>query len=169
MKALLSRGHQTEAVARTRQPIRRVMSTERSPQLPRHQGGGRRWPGPAAFLLVVGAAVLAPCRAPAATFVYVSNDSSHNVSAYQLDLANGALTPVPGSPFPAGTAPLSVAADPFGRFLYTANRISNNVSGFTIDGWPRARGQHDPQLPGRRPLRHPGHRQGGGAQRDGRG
>jgi 6-phosphogluconolactonase len=55
-----------------------------------------------------------------AQFVYVANASSNNVSAYSIG-ASGALIPVPGSPFAAGTQPQSVAVDPTGRFAYVAN------------------------------------------------
>jgi 6-phosphogluconolactonase len=49
---------------------------------------------------------------PTAKFVYVANEGSFgvpsNVSAYSIG-ANGALAPIPGSPFPAGLNPRSVA------------------------------------------------------------
>ena len=44
-------------------------------------------------------------------FVYVANAGSNNVSAYRLD-DNGSLIPVPGSPFPVGNEPESVAFSP---------------------------------------------------------
>ncbi|HEX2711883.1 MAG TPA: beta-propeller fold lactonase family protein [Candidatus Acidoferrales bacterium] len=84
-------------------------------------------------------AVFGPGSAHAQTsgFVYVANIGG-NVSAYTIDGATGALTPVPGSPFPAGTSPLSVAVDPMGRFAYVANEgspvLGGNVSAYTIDG-----------------------------------
>jgi len=43
-----------------------------------------------------------------AEFVYVANAGDNTVSAYSIG-ANGALTPVPGSPFAAGIEPISVA------------------------------------------------------------
>ena len=46
-----------------------------------------------------------------AEFVYVANFLSNNVSAYRIG-ENGALTPVAGSPFPAGNEPISVAFSP---------------------------------------------------------
>ncbi|HET6465551.1 MAG TPA: beta-propeller fold lactonase family protein, partial [Nitrospiria bacterium] len=45
---------------------------------------------------------------PSAQFVYVANSSS-NVSAYTIDQTTGALTDVSGSPFTAGTDPLSLS------------------------------------------------------------
>jgi hypothetical protein len=47
-----------------------------------------------------------------AQFVYVANGGgSNDVSAYRVD-ENGALIPVPGSPFAAGAQPSSVTASP---------------------------------------------------------
>jgi hypothetical protein len=40
-----------------------------------------------------------------AQFAYVANEGSNNVSAYSI-ASNGALTPVPRSPFAAGSEPL---------------------------------------------------------------
>jgi DNA-binding beta-propeller fold protein YncE len=71
------------------------------------------------------ASALVPLRAE---FAYVVNALSNNVSGYSIG-SNGALTPVPGSPFPAGQNPGSVAVDPTGKFAYVVNG-SNNVSSF---------------------------------------
>src|SRR5437762_2088674 len=73
--------------------------------------------------------------APAATpkFAYVANQFSNNVSAFTINASTGALTPVAGSPFVAGTHPVSVTVDPSGKFAYVANFSSNNVSAFMID------------------------------------
>ena len=46
---------------------------------------------------------------PTDQFVYVGNDSSANVSEFTLNGNTGALTPVPGSPVPAGANPDFVA------------------------------------------------------------
>jgi hypothetical protein len=67
--------------------------------------------------LAIGCVWLAaPLRAQ---FAYVANQGA-NVSAYSIG-TNGALTPVPGSPFAAGLNPFSVAVDPTGKFAYVAN------------------------------------------------
>lgn len=47
----------------------------------------------------------------AAKFAYVANRGSNDVSAYSIG-SNGALTPVPGSPFATGVGPFSVALNP---------------------------------------------------------
>ena len=70
---------------------------------------------------------------PAGEFVFVTNSESNNITVFSLDLDTGALTPVPGSPFAAGSQPLDVATDGFGRFLYVANNLSNSVSAFSIN------------------------------------
>src|SRR5258708_10147190 len=57
-----------------------------------------------------------------------------NVSAYTINATTGVLTPVAGSPFPAGTGPLSVTVNPTGKFAYVANFNSNNVLAYTIYG-----------------------------------
>jgi 6-phosphogluconolactonase (cycloisomerase 2 family) len=46
---------------------------------------------------------------PTDRFVYVGNDGSANVSEFTLDGSSGSLTPVPGSPIPAGANPDFVA------------------------------------------------------------
>jgi len=68
-----------------------------------------------------------------AQFVYAANTGSNDVSAYTIDPRTGALTPIAGSPFPAGSAPVSVAVDPSGKFAYVANFNSSTVSAYTID------------------------------------
>jgi 6-phosphogluconolactonase (cycloisomerase 2 family) len=42
-------------------------------------------------------------------FLYVTNFLDGTVSAYTINVATGALTVVPGSPFPCGSAPTSIA------------------------------------------------------------
>ena len=50
-----------------------------------------------------------------AELAFVANQSSNNVSAYQIK-PNGGLLAVPGSPFSAGGSPNSVTVVPSGRF-----------------------------------------------------
>src|ERR1700737_2407104 len=47
-------------------------------------------------------------RGQSAGFAYVANNQSNDVSAYAIDGMTGALAPVAGSPFPAGSYPRSV-------------------------------------------------------------
>ena len=69
---------------------------------------------------------------PFGTFVYVANQVSNSISAYTIDTSTGALTADIGSPFPAGSAPWSLA-DPSGKFAYVANASSSNISVYAID------------------------------------
>ena len=69
---------------------------------------------------VLAIALVPPLRAQ---FAYVANASGNNVSAYSIG-ADGALTPVPGSPFAAGFGPYSVAVDPTAKFAYVANQLA---------------------------------------------
>ena len=67
-------------------------------------------------------------------FAYVANSASNNVSAFTI-CGTGALTPVAGSPFPAGTGGIAAyvfKVHPSGQFAYVANGGSNNVSAYTI-------------------------------------
>jgi DNA-binding beta-propeller fold protein YncE len=66
-------------------------------------------------------------------FAYVTNSYSNLVSAYSIG-TNGALTPVPGSPFgeDAAVGQVSVAVDPMIKFAYVANSASNNISASSI-------------------------------------
>jgi DNA-binding beta-propeller fold protein YncE len=60
-----------------------------------------------------------------------------HVSAFSVG-SDGALTPVPGSPFSAGDGPVGLAVTPRGGYLYVANYNSEYVSAFSIapDGTP---------------------------------
>jgi 6-phosphogluconolactonase (cycloisomerase 2 family) len=64
-------------------------------------------------------------------YVYVGNEGSNDVSAFAVDTATGVLTPVPGSPFPAGTDPQAMVS--YGSELFVANAGSDNVSAYSID------------------------------------
>jgi 6-phosphogluconolactonase (cycloisomerase 2 family) len=64
-------------------------------------------------------------------FLYVANHGgSNDISAF-----GNSITQVPGSPFPAGGNPLSLAVGAGGMFLYSANPDATNpsISGFSID------------------------------------
>jgi 6-phosphogluconolactonase len=45
---------------------------------------------------------------------------------------NGALTPVPGSPFSTAPIPEFVAVDLLGRFVYVTSESTTNVSAYSI-------------------------------------
>jgi 6-phosphogluconolactonase (cycloisomerase 2 family) len=74
-------------------------------------------------------------------FLYVANMNYNlpagSISGFSIDPATGSLTPVPGSPFPAGPMPSSIAADPTGKYLYETNNLNgaltNPIFAFAID------------------------------------
>lgn len=76
---------------------------------------------------------------PTGKFVYVANDgtisgkTAGNVSGFAINPGSGALTPIPGSPFAAGSNPHAVAVSPNGRFIYVVNYSSTDVSIFAIN------------------------------------
>ena len=53
------------------------------------------------------------------------------ISGYSI-AANGALTPIAGSPFSAGTTPTGMAIDPTSRFLYATDSIQNQLIAYDI-------------------------------------
>jgi hypothetical protein len=67
-----------------------------------------------------------------AQFAYVANRHSNNVSAYSIG-ANGALTPVPGSPFAAGILPRSVAITPLVPFASSFAKLEIAKQGFDLN------------------------------------
>jgi len=75
---------------------------------------------------------------PTGKFAYVANNGTSsgkqgNVSAFGIDPHTGALVPVPGSPFAAGSNPLRVTISPDSKFVYVINYNSRNISIFSID------------------------------------
>lgn len=102
--------------------------------------------GPAGVLAAQPGSPVAVGKSPASIVVdsygiaFVANHGgSNDISALNaFDLINGiGLTPVPGSPFPAGGNPLSLAFGTWqgGSSFYTANPDATNpsISGFHID------------------------------------
>jgi 6-phosphogluconolactonase len=100
-----------------------------------------------AFGMVVIAAFFAACSAggdgdgnppPAGSgyYAYTANQGSHNVSAFKINTATGALTSVAGYTFAGDDSPESIAFDPTGKFAYIASSKydrSGYVSAFTIN------------------------------------
>jgi 6-phosphogluconolactonase (cycloisomerase 2 family) len=70
---------------------------------------------------------------PNGAFAFVPNRFSNDVSVLAVNTVTGAMVPVAGSPFAAGTDPRSLALDPSGRYLYVPNVASNDVSAFSVD------------------------------------
>ena len=70
-----------------------------------------------------------------AKFLYVSDLANSTVQAFAINRSNGLLTPVAGSPFPAGSPDDAggIAVDPNTKFLYVTLINSDGVVGFSID------------------------------------
>jgi len=64
-------------------------------------------------------------------FVFATAAQNSAVAGFSIDSSTGALTPVPGSPFNAGTQPLSLATAY--SFLYVANTGDATLSAYKID------------------------------------
>ena len=73
----------------------------------------------------------------AGKFLYVGMSGTVNannvISGFSIDPGTGALTQLPGSPFPAGLGPLGIASDSTGAFLFAANSHDDTLSAYAID------------------------------------
>jgi len=75
-----------------------------------------------------------PPVAQNASFAFVSNTNSNNISVFQIDESTGKMAPVVGSPFPTGdSGPEFLAVDPSHKFLFVGNSGSSTVSAFQIN------------------------------------
>jgi 6-phosphogluconolactonase (cycloisomerase 2 family)/uncharacterized protein YjdB len=82
-----------------------------------------------------GRASVAVTADPSGRFLYTTNDSSDNVTAYnivQSGANSGALNLI-GPVVTGGSGPFGIAVEPSGHFAYVGNEGSNTVSGFAID------------------------------------
>lgn len=88
---------------------------------------------------VVNANITAPlvtCATPAGqfpNFAYVTNAEDDNVAAYSINPTTGELSPIPGSPFAAGSYPISIAIGNGSKFVYVLNRDWGNASVYAIN------------------------------------
>jgi 6-phosphogluconolactonase (cycloisomerase 2 family) len=64
-------------------------------------------------------------------FVYAALYGSNQIAAFSVDAETGALSAVPGSPFPAQDLPAIIAVT--GNFLYVISATDGSMSGYTID------------------------------------
>ena len=69
------------------------------------------------------------------SYVYTALNATGQVAGFAINATTGALTPVPGSPFAAGSGPLAIATtDRYsGSYLYVANATDGTVSGYSIN------------------------------------
>lgn len=69
--------------------------------------------------------------------LFASNEQTNNVSVFSIDPATGALTLVPGAPFPTGGASgagISLGVTPDNQFLFASSSGSSNITVFSIAG-----------------------------------
>jgi 6-phosphogluconolactonase (cycloisomerase 2 family) len=70
------------------------------------------------------------------TFLFAADGGTHDVSAFSIDPNTGFLTPVPNSPFSAGSTAgwgdISLAASPDGTFLFAGMSSNLNVVTFKV-------------------------------------
>ncbi len=69
---------------------------------------------------------------PSGAHLYVTNQSTNDISAYVVNPTSGALTVVSGQPYLAATAPVHSAVAASGTFLYVLNQTSATISGYSI-------------------------------------
>ena len=70
------------------------------------------------------------------SYVYAVLNTTGQVAGFAIAPSTGVLTPVPGSPFIAGKAPLAIATTSFqtNNYLYVSNAQDGTVSGYSING-----------------------------------
>jgi hypothetical protein len=73
---------------------------------------------------------------PTNNFLYVASEGSNQAYGFRINTTAGTLSPLPSSPQPTGSQPLSMALHPSvnntGQFLYLSNGDSDNITGFTL-------------------------------------
>jgi 6-phosphogluconolactonase len=72
---------------------------------------------------------------PLNRFLYITSLNDGEIAGFAIDPTTGALTPVPGSPYPAGANSSGLPAfSPGGYFVYVTNQgIPGSVTGFSVD------------------------------------
>src|SRR6266436_1593315 len=68
----------------------------------------------------------------AASFAYVANERAGTISAFQIDAATGALTPLTAA-IATDKGPYSVTVDHAGHWLYVAHGDASSIVAFRID------------------------------------
>jgi len=70
---------------------------------------------------------------PSGRYLLAISQSTRRLFVYRIDLQDGALTPVPGSPFATkGSGPFQISFHPSGRFFYMALRF-DGVGAYAFD------------------------------------
>ncbi len=82
------------------------------------------------FAAGVNPSAVASATETSGTYVYVTDSTKGDVLGYSF--ASGVLTPLSGSPYPAGNLPTAIVADPAYPYVYVANATDGNVVAFSI-------------------------------------
>jgi 6-phosphogluconolactonase len=85
-------------------------------------------------------------------FLYVTSSKLNQVEVFSVDSSSGALLPLVGSPFAAGTNPVAAAASPNGKNLYVINHDDNTVITYAISTNGALANQQKCTLPGTFPT-----------------
>jgi 6-phosphogluconolactonase len=67
------------------------------------------------------------------SFVYVTNATTNNLSAFSVDSNTGKLNALTGSPYTAGTGPTFSVINPSGTILFVAGASNTTITHFTIN------------------------------------
>jgi 6-phosphogluconolactonase (cycloisomerase 2 family) len=65
-------------------------------------------------------------------YLYIARSGTNGGVAVYTIGSGGALNPITGSPFAAGSGTFSVTLDSTGTYVYAANRTDSTISGYTI-------------------------------------
>jgi 6-phosphogluconolactonase len=89
--------------------------------------GGVGAEGPTESMAIVGFG--------SARYLYAANGADGTVSGFSIDTSSGNLTPIAGSPFPAGGSlgTYDMAASPNFRFLFVSNEATTEIHVLAID------------------------------------
>jgi 6-phosphogluconolactonase (cycloisomerase 2 family) len=91
------------------------------------------------FALTAASGPFSLVVSPSGRFVYVANQfdpnnaGKGNVSVFAINLADGSLSQISGSPYPSGAGPRSIAAHPSGKFYYVGNENDSTVHAYQAD------------------------------------
>ena len=90
---------------------------------PKHIQARRLWLS--GITMVWGAAAFASSASSvtvhtSSEFIYAANQAAENVSGYRIDLKDGRLSALAGSPYRSGRYPVSISMSSDGRFVYVA-------------------------------------------------
>jgi 6-phosphogluconolactonase (cycloisomerase 2 family) len=82
------------------------------------------------FVAGVHPSAVASATETTGIYVYVTDSTSSNISGFTF--ASGLLTPLSGSPFPAGNQPSAIVVDSSYPYAYVANETDGTVSAYSI-------------------------------------